>query len=170
MADKSDCTSEDVSDAPELDPQIIKLETALATVFTGVDLLFSMTDQIPTVLVPTESLHDLCIFLKTNEDYDSKMLSCMAGVDYVDYCQILYVLYSINKNCTVGVKCNINYDSRVQTVSDIWKAGDWYEREIHDLYGIEFEGHGDMSPLLLYDGFEGYPGKKDFPFYDYQEY
>ena len=101
MADKSDCTSEDVSDAPELDPQIIKLKTALETEFTGVDLLFSMTDQIPTVLVPTESLHDLCIFLKTNEDYDSKMLSCMAGVDYVDYCQILYVLYSINKNCTV---------------------------------------------------------------------
>ena len=75
MADKSDCTSEDVSDAPELDPQIIKLKTALETEFTGVDLLFSMTDQIPTVLVPTESLHDLCIFLKTNEDYGSKMLS-----------------------------------------------------------------------------------------------
>ena len=51
MADKSDCTSEDVSDAPELDPQIIKLKTALETEFTGVDLLFSMTDQIPTVLV-----------------------------------------------------------------------------------------------------------------------
>ena len=94
----------------------------------------------------------------------------MAGVDYVDYCQILYILYSVENNCTIWIKCNVEYDCKIQTVSDIWKAADWYEREIHDLYGIEFEGHEDMSPLLLYDGFEGHPGKRDFPFYNYEEY
>ncbi|HIM37482.1 MAG TPA: NADH-quinone oxidoreductase subunit C, partial [Dehalococcoidia bacterium] len=45
-----------------------------------------------------------------------------------------------------------------------------YEREAHDLFGVEFEGHPGLTPLLLYEGFEGNPGRKDFPFNDYQEF
>ena len=170
MADKPDDALEEVSQTTELSPELIQFKTLLESTFIDVELAFVMTDQIPSVVVPKESLHDLCVFLKTNSVYDSKMLSCMAGVDYVDYCQILYILYSVENNCTIGIKCNVEYDCKIQTVSDIWKAADWYEREIHDLYGIEFEGHEDMSPLLLYDGFEGHPGKRDFPFHNYEEY
>jgi NADH-quinone oxidoreductase subunit C len=55
-------------------------------------------------------------------------------------------------------------------VTSVWRAADWYEREAHDLFGVHFEGHPDLSPLLLYEGFEGYPGRKEYPFNDYQEF
>tara|TARA_A100001037_G_scaffold167377_1_gene150468 strand:+ start:9455 stop:9955 length:501 start_codon:yes stop_codon:yes gene_type:complete len=166
MVDKPDCKS----DNAELHPSLIRLQGVLSDKFGDAGFSVVMTDNIPSVEITKEMVHDLCVFFKEDPFYDSKMLSCMAGVDYVDYCQILYMLYSVENNCTVGIKCNIDYESPMPSVSDLWKAADWYEREIHDLYGIEFEGNEDMSPLLLYDGFEGYPGKKDFPFYDYQEY
>ncbi|WP_347221931.1 NADH-quinone oxidoreductase subunit C [Mycolicibacterium poriferae] len=56
------------------------------------------------------------------------------------------------------------------SVTSVWRAADWYEREAHDLFGVHFEGHPDLSPLLLYEGFAGYPGRKEYPFNDYQEF
>ena len=58
----------------------------------------------------------------------------------------------------------------VPTVSSIWKAANWFERESHDLFGVVFEGHPNLSPLLLYDEFEGHPGLKSFPFHEYDEW
>ena len=46
-------------------------------------------------------------------------------------------------------------------------AAEWYEREARDLFGVEFDGNPDAAPLLLYEGFEGFPGRKEFPFYEY---
>ena len=50
------------------------------------------------------------------------------------------------------------------------RAADWHEREAHDLFGVSFEGPPDLAPLLLYDDFEGYPGRKEFPFNEYREF
>ena len=52
----------------------------------------------------------------------------------------------------------------------MWRGADWFEREGHDLFVVVFEGHPDLSPLLLYEGFEGHPGRKSFPFHDYDEW
>ncbi|SVB37428.1 uncharacterized protein METZ01_LOCUS190282, partial [marine metagenome] len=69
------------------------------------------------------------------------------------------------------IKVDLPYDKlEIQTVSDIWRAANWYEREAHDLFGVDFSGHPDMSPLILFDGFEGYPGRKEFPLHEYDEY
>ena len=56
------------------------------------------------------------------------------------------------------------------SVTGLWVAAGWYERETHDLFGVVFEGNPDLSPLLLYEGFEGYPGLKSFPLHDYEEW
>ena len=69
------------------------------------------------------------------------------------------------------MKTDLPYENpSLPTLTEIWRAADWYEREAHDLFGVEFEGHPDLSPLLLYEGFEGHPGLKEFPFHDYDEY
>ena len=60
--------------------------------------------------------------------------------------------------------------SAIATVTDLWEAASWYERETHDLFGVEFAGNPDLSPLLLYEGFEGHPGLKSFPLHDYEEW
>ena len=56
------------------------------------------------------------------------------------------------------------------TVTGVWGGADWYERESNDLFGVRFEGHPNLVPLLLYEDFEGYPGRKSFPFHDYDEW
>jgi NADH-quinone oxidoreductase subunit C len=56
------------------------------------------------------------------------------------------------------------------TVTAVWPGADWFEREAHDLFGVEFEGHPDLKPLLLWEGFEGYPGRKSYPFNEYTEW
>jgi len=55
-------------------------------------------------------------------------------------------------------------------VTGIWRSANWYEREAHDLFGVEFKGHPNLLPLLLYDEFEGFPGRKSFPFHEYDEW
>jgi NADH-quinone oxidoreductase subunit C len=51
----------------------------------------------------------------------------------------------------------------VPTVSHVWRAANWPEREVYDMYGVRFAGHPDMTRILLWEGFNGYPLRKDFP-------
>ena len=85
--------------------------------------------------------------------------------------EVFYVLQSLEPEGTLVLKTEAPYaDPVVPSVARVWRAADWYEREAHDMFGIRFAGHPDLSPLLLYDGFEGYPGRKEFPFYEYREF
>jgi NADH-quinone oxidoreductase subunit C len=52
--------------------------------------------------------------------------------------------------------------AEVDSIRGLWIAADWYERECHEMYGIAFAGHPNLKPLLLYDGFEGHPLRKDY--------
>ena len=58
----------------------------------------------------------------------------------------------------------------VPTVVTVWSGADWFEREAHDLFGVVFQDHPNLIPLLLYDGFEGHPGLKSFPYHEYEEW
>ena len=91
MEDKSEVNPEGSSGDEQPNPAVTKLKEKLDSNFANLGFTYFMTDSIPSVLVPKESLHDLCQFLNEDVLYDSKMLSCMAGVDYIDYCQIFYV-------------------------------------------------------------------------------
>jgi NADH-quinone oxidoreductase subunit C len=98
-------------------------------------------------------------------------LSLLACVDYLEYFQIVYILHSLDPDRTAVIKTDVPYETAaLPSVTSVWRAADWYEREAHDLFGVHFEGHPDLSPLLLYEGFEGYPGRKEYPFNDYQEF
>ena len=82
-----------------------------------------------------------------------------------------YHLLSLANRHKMVVKTNLPPDDpRVPTVTGVWRGANWYEREGHDLFGVVFEGHPDLSPLLLYEGFEGHPGLKSFPFHEYDEW
>ena len=84
---------------------------------------------------------------------------------------MVYILQSLKPERTLVLRTTVPYlDTTVPSVTSVWRAADWYEREAHDLFGVSFDGHPDMSPLLLYEGFEGFPGRKEFPFNEYQEF
>ncbi len=128
-------------------------------------------NDLPQVTVPAESIAAVCRRAKDDPELDFKMLLCMSCVDYQEYFQMVYFLHSLEREQTLVVKADVSYEEpSLPSLTSVWQAAEWYEREAHDLFGISFEGHPDLSPLLLYEGFEGYPGRKEFPFYEYQEF
>ena len=109
--------------------------------------------------------------MKEDPRVNGQMLLCLACVDFSEYFQLIYILQSLNPERTVAIRTDVPYsDASISSVTPIWRAADWYEREAHDLFGVDFDGHPDLSPLLLYEGFEGFPGRKEFPFNEYQEF
>ena len=125
----------------------------------------------PRISVDSADIADVCRTLKIHPNTSFKTLLCIAAVDYKEYIQMVYLLHSSKEEQTLAVKTDLPYENpRLPSVTEVWRAADWYEREAHDLFGVEFEGHPDLSPLLLYEGFEGRPGLKEFPFHDYDEY
>ena len=127
--------------------------------------------DLPQVTVERQHIVDACRTLKDDDGLGAKMLLCLSAVDYLDNLQMVYILQSLEPERTLVIKTAAPYDDPVvPSVTGVWRAADWYEREAHDLFGVSFEGHPDMSPLLLYDEFEGYPGRKEFPFFEYREF
>ncbi len=125
----------------------------------------------PTVLVASGDIVEVCRTLKDDPTLAFTALLCIAAVDYTEHIQVVYVLLSMEHEHKLLVKTNVPPDApRLPSLTALWPAADWYEREAHDLFGVEFEGHPNLSPLLLYESFQGYPGRKDHPFHDYQEF
>ena len=119
-------------------------------------------------------LLDICESLKSNPKFSFNYLSCITVVDYEEQEEIfemVYHLVSIDYHHKLAMKVSLPSNSPVvPSIFKIWKSADWFEREAHDLFGIQFEGRENLPPLLLYEGFEGYPGRKSFPFHEYEEW
>ena len=105
-------------------------------------------------------------FLRDDPKCLFKMLSELCGVDYPDRperFEIVYNLSSLKLNQRVRVKVATDEETPVPSVTGIWPAANWFEREAWDLYGIYFSDHPDLRRLLTDYGFEGHPLRKDFP-------
>ena len=127
-----------------------------------------------TLTVAAASVPTICEICKSNPRLAFNYLRCLSVVDYIESTselEVNYHLYSLDKRHKMVVKTRVHEDEAVvPTVTGVWAGADWYERESHDLFGVDFEGHPNLVPLLLYDGFEGFPGRKSFPFHDYDEW
>ncbi len=127
--------------------------------------------DLPQLTIDSQDTEQVCRLAKEDSRLSTKQLLCLACVDHQEYFQLVYLLHSLEPERLLAVKTNVPYDDpHLPSVTSVWRAAEWYEREAHDLYGVSFDGHPDLSPLLLYEGFEGYPGRKEFPFHEYQEF
>jgi NADH-quinone oxidoreductase subunit C len=127
--------------------------------------------DLPQLTIEPEKIVQVCRLAKDEPRLDFKLLLCLTCVDYQEHFQMVYFLHSLDHEQTLVIKTNVSYaDPRLPSVTSVWQAADWYEREAHDLFGVVFEGHPNLAPLLLYEEFEGYPGRKEYPFYEYQEF
>ena len=101
-----------------------------------------------------------------------KQLLDVCGVDYPGREQrfeIVYHLLSLKLNQRVRVKVNVEEDVSVPTATNVFSAAGWFEREVWDMYGVEFSGNPDLRRILTDYGFEGHPLRKDFPLTGYVE-
>ena len=134
----------------------------LAAKFPQFDLEY-LEGKDPAVLVKGENLVDLAQHLREEQDYD--YCASITGVDYEDRFEVVYHLYSTTrKGGPVILKVHATRDNpEVPSVVSIWPGADWQEREVWDLMGIRFSGHPDLRRILMWEGFQGYPLRKDFP-------
>ena len=127
--------------------------------------------DLPQVTVPPADIASVCAACRDDAELDCRMLVCLACVDYEERFEVVYFLHSLRDEKSLVVKTAVPYDSpALPSVVGVWPAADWYEREAHDLFGVTFDGHPDLSPLLLYPEFEGFPGRRAYDFYDYREF
>ena len=109
------------------------------------------------ITVPRAAIHRVLDTAKHHQALEFDFLRSLTGVDWeAAGREVVYHLWSTTKRHAVTVKTRCpNEDPRLPSAIDIWKAADWHERETHDMFGIVFEGHPDLTPLLLPEDFEG---------------
>lgn len=124
--------------------------------------------------VPADHLVDVCRQLKDDPGLAFDYLRLLTVVDYVEQdgeFEIVYHLYSLGRHHKMMLKTRVpERRPTVPSVTGVWRGADWYEREMHDLFGVNFTGHPNLAPLVLPDDFEGFPGRKSYPLNDYDEW
>jgi len=117
-----------------------------------------------SLLVEAESLLEIAAYLKNTPGLDFDYLTAVSGVDYLDCFEVVYQLTSLEHNHSLVLKtrCYQRDNPTLPSVVGIWRAADFQEREIYDLFGISFTGHPNLKRIFLWQGFEGHPLRKDF--------
>ena len=120
-----------------------------------------------TVIVKRDALLKVCSFIKDNRQLMMDMLVDVTCVDYPQEAErfmVVYHFYSTENKYRIRIKVPVSEeDPTVDSLTSLWKNANWPEREVYDMYGVKFNDHPDLTRLLMYDGFEGHPLRKDYP-------
>jgi NADH-quinone oxidoreductase subunit C len=119
-----------------------------------------------SVRVDRERIAEVCEFLRDDEEMRFDYLSDVTCVHYPERAhpfEVVYNLFSIDLNQRVRLKVDTDDSVGVASVTGVWPAANWLEREVYDLFGIPFQGHPDLRRLLLPSDWDGHPMRKDYP-------
>ena len=116
--------------------------------------------------IDKDDLIDVTLFLKTNKDTRFRQLIDITVVDYPEQAQrfkVVYLFLSHELNKRIILNYSINENEIISSLTSIFPAANWMEREVFDMYGIKFKNHPDLRRILTDYEFEGHPLRKDFP-------
>lgn len=123
----------------------------------------------PLLYVKREGLVAVATALKNDPEFQMDLLMDVFGLDYLHWeekalrFEVVYNLYSTSKHHRLFVKVRVpEKDAMVETVSGLWPAADWYEREVWDMFGVSFKGHPNLKRILMYEEFKGHALRKDY--------
>ena len=119
-----------------------------------------------------EELINVILFLKSSDKLKFRQLIDIAGVDYPEEekrFKLVYLLLSHEKNIRIKISINLEIGKKIPTITKIYPSANWMEREVFDMYGIEFTDHPDLRRILTDYNFEGHPLRKDFPLTGFNE-
>jgi len=152
-------TADDIKRDPLVSSAVARVGDAItdAKEFAGEITLFADRDRIVEVC-------------RAFKDDGFVYLVDLAGVDYSKFpnhsglrFSVAYMLYSFQKNARVRLRVWTDADTAVPSVTGVWKTANWHERETFDMLGIQFSGHPNLERILMWEGFNGHPLRKDFP-------
>jgi NADH-quinone oxidoreductase subunit C len=122
-----------------------------------------------TLRIRRDTIHDICLFLRDADGLQFNYLSSVTAVDYLNMGRaprfdVVYHLLSLEHFHRARIKAAVPEDDiHIASVVDVWPGADWYERETYDMFGIAFDGHPDLTRIMMPDDWQGHPLRKDFP-------
>ena len=117
----------------------------------------------PFITVLGSKVDRICMFCKAEAVLEFDFCQSITGMDTGDTLTCVYHLYSYQHRHTLVLKTTTPRDEAIlPSCVYVWPAADWYEREVAEMFGIQFAGHPDLRPLLLPEQWQGYPMRKDY--------
>jgi NADH-quinone oxidoreductase subunit C len=121
-----------------------------------------------TLHVKAERIAEVCQVMRDDEGLRFELCSSVSGVDYLgadpDRLHVVYHLTSMTYRRRVRLEVGVPAeDPRVPSVTSVYPTADWQERETYDMFGVVFEGHPNLTRILMPDDWEGHPQRKDYP-------
>ena len=164
-------------EAPRVAPPAGSINDILAAAVPGVELKAYMVPSVPGETVAVEVGRDDLTAVMTAAHDDARLgmdyLRCLSGVDWQEEgLEVVYHLWSFAKRQHLTVKTRVTYaDPSVPSIAAIYPGAEWHEREARDMFGIHFEGHPNLVPLLLPDDMtDHFPLRKDNPLQEIEEW
>jgi len=139
-----------------------KINSELTTKIKGSEIRH---DQL-YIKIDSEDLIDVTLFIKSNKNTKFRQLIDITAVDYPENTQrfkLVYLFLSHEFNQRIILTYLINENEVIPSLTSIYPAANWMEREVFDMYGVKFKDHPDLRRILTDYGFEGHPLRKDFP-------
>jgi NADH-quinone oxidoreductase subunit C len=122
-----------------------------------------------TVVLRPDGLLEACRFLRDDPELQFDFLSSVTGVDRLGLpessprFEVVYHLYSLHTKRRIRLKVRVLDGEAVPSLTGVWPTAGWHEREVFDMFGVPFTGHGDLRRILMPDDWEGHPLRKDYP-------
>jgi NADH-quinone oxidoreductase subunit C len=138
----------------------------LTSVVPGASFEAAYSVDFPAIYVPADRLVDTCRQL---HDAGPLRFTALVEITAADYFprqprfEVVYHLLSIPNRLRLRLKVRVADGAQLPTVQSVWRAAGWLEREVWDMFGIVFDGHGDLRRLLMPEDWEGHPARKDYP-------
>jgi NADH-quinone oxidoreductase subunit C len=146
------------------------MDTRLEPIVKSIQEKFSATfeefrDEVHLFLKPEQIVEALTLL---RDEHHFELLSALTAVDYFPQTtsrfHVIYQLTSLAQNLSVQIRVPVNSDSpKIPTATGLYGMANWRERELLDMFGIEVEGHPDPRRILMPEGTEGHPLRRDFP-------
>ena len=122
--------------------------------------------------IEADDLIDVCMFVKTNKDTKFRQLIDITAVDYLQKSKrfkLVYLLLSHEFNQRMIISYFVSENEIINSLTKVFPAANWMEREVFDMYGINFKDHPDLRRILTDYNFKGFPLRKDFPLTGFDE-
>jgi NADH-quinone oxidoreductase subunit C len=154
-----------MDDVKEVDAEENLTVRKLRERFPGAVLSTKSFRNETTILVQAGEIVRAGRYLKEDPDLRYDFLSDLTAVDrFHDHPRfdLVYHLYSLQFKRRIRLKVRVEEGELVPSVTSVWSTANWHEREVYDMFGIGFEGHPDLRRILMPEGWEGHPLRKDY--------
>lgn len=150
--------------------QVAKLKEKFGDAIEDVRMPSEYPTDVPIVYVKKEAIPAVLAWVKNEPGFDYNFLADITATDEQKEprFELVYNLFSTTKKCRIRFKTRVKDGEEAPTVTTLWAAADWAEREVYDMFGVKFAGHPDLRRILMDERWVGHPLRKDYPLRGYQ--